>query len=139
MRPLPVFAFLAIAVATSPAWSCKCALPPPPKQALAQSAAVFQAKVVKIEKGARQFEVTFEITRTWKGTQGKSVTVVTASSGAACGCGFKAGTSYLVYCHQSRKDGKPTGPLRASLCSRTRLLASAQEDLKELGKGKKPS
>lgn len=139
MRTLPPLAFLAVVVAASPAWSCSCIPSPPPKQALAKSAAVFAAKVVDIDRGERQLKVTLEISRTWKGTKGKTVTVITALSGASCGYGFKKGKSYLVYCHQSQKGGKPTGPLYASLCSRTKPLEKAKKDLKVLGDGKKPS
>ncbi|MFQ5731150.1 MAG: hypothetical protein ACE5KM_04245 [Planctomycetaceae bacterium] len=138
MRTLSLFAFLAVAVNASPTWSCSCIAPPPPKTALAKSAAVFLAKVVDIERGKRQYEVTFEISRTWKGTRGKNVTVHTALSGAACGYGFKKGKSYLVYCYQAKKDGKPIGPMRTNICTRTKPLERAKADLKELGEGKKP-
>jgi len=136
---LPTLVFLAVAVAVSPAWACSCIAPPAPKQAMAKSAAVFAAKVGKVERGERQLKVTLQISRTWKGTKGTTVTVLTSLSGASCGYGFQKGKSYLVYCHQSQKGGKPTGPLRASLCSRTKPLERAKNDLKALGDGKKPS
>ena len=138
MRTLPIVGFLAVVFVGAPTWSCSCIAPPPPKQALKKSAAVFAAKVTDIERDARRYEVTFKITRTWKGTKGKDVTVVTALNSAACGYNFKKGKSYLVYCYQPKKDGKPFGPLSTNICTRTKPMERAKADLKELGEGKKP-
>ena len=52
-----------------------------------------------------------------------------ARSGASCGFTFVEGEEYVVY----SKDGATV-----SLCSRTRFIANAQEDIDELGEGEKP-
>jgi hypothetical protein len=135
--PSAVYALLAMAVSSS-AWACSCAPPPPPKQSLAKSAAVFAGKVTAVKRDGFQVRVTFEISKTWKGTKGKTVEVTTASSGAACGYAFKKGSSYLVYCYAPKVEGKKATMLSTNICSRTKTLASAKADLKDLGPGKKP-
>jgi hypothetical protein len=130
--------FLFAMAVSTPAWSCSCIVPPPPKQALKGSAAVFAGKVTAVKRDGLQVRVTIEVSKTWKGTKGKTVEVTTASSGAACGYGFKKGTSYLVYCYAAGKKGAKPMPLSTNICTRTRTLAAAKDDLKELGPGKKP-
>ena len=99
---------------------------------------MFSGKVTAVTRTGRFLKVTVAISRTWKGTKGKTVVVTTASSGAACGYGFKKGTSYLVYCYSTSKKPVKAAPLRTNICTRTRPLASSKGDLKELGPGKKP-
>ncbi|MBT8469118.1 MAG: hypothetical protein KJN97_10245, partial [Deltaproteobacteria bacterium] len=53
----------------------------------------------------------------------------TAGSSAACGYTFVKGETYLVYADRDEAD-----PMRVSLCSRTALVADAEEDLDFLGK-----
>ena len=131
--------FSLILAVSSHAMACSYAVPQPPKKAMELAAAVFSGKVTKVERtGQFRLKVTIEIARTWKGTKGKSVEVITAASGAACGYGFKKGESYLVYSHRSKDKDRRPGPLGASLCSRTKRLKAAGEDLKALGEGKKP-
>src|SRR5437763_170569 len=76
---------------------CDCAPPPPPKTALAQAAAVFQAKVVKIEEVGIEKKVTLQVERWWKGGEAAMVLVATSKSGASCGYGFQKDVKYLVY------------------------------------------
>jgi hypothetical protein len=52
-----------------------------------------------------------------------TVEAITGNGGGDCGYPFKVGQSYLVYAYE--KSNK----LHASLCSRTRLLSEASEDL----------
>jgi hypothetical protein len=118
----------------APALACSCAPPPPPKKALEGAKAVFVGKVTEIKEDENTFEyvVTFEVQSTYKGVSTKKVQVRTATSGAACGYGFGKGKSYLVYC-----GGKDQ--LRASLCSRTKPIEKAKEDIAEIGDGKPPA
>jgi hypothetical protein len=138
MRILSGACFLFAAAVATPAWSCSCIAPPPPKTALEKSAAVFAGKVTAIERQGLKYRVTFEISRTWKGTRGKTIDVTTATSGAACGFGFKKGSSYLVYCYAPDKNAKKPVLLGTNICTRTKSHASAKADLKDLGPGKKP-
>jgi hypothetical protein len=110
--------------------ACSCAPPPPPKDALKTATAVFQAKVTKIEKGERTYTVTFEVSRSWKGISSDTVVVKTATDGAACGFGFEVDKEYLVYCY-----GKADTGLQTNICTRTRTLEFAKEDIEALGEG----
>jgi protocatechuate 3,4-dioxygenase beta subunit len=77
------------------------------------------------------------------------VDVVTGGGGGDCGYDFKAGERYLVYAYKSESDAldesvartviapsqrtaAPRGVLGATICSRTRPLAQAQDDLELL-------
>ncbi len=133
-RPLVLFGFLLACSTVS--YACSCLPPPPPKESLEASSAVFSGKVLKIED-AGEFEraVTLEVKGIWKGVAGKTVTIRTASNGAICGYSFVKGKSYLVYAREiKRGEGEEAEKLlMTGLCSRTTPLEAAEEDLKELG------
>jgi len=75
--------------------------------------------------------VRFQVDKQWKGVTTDTVPVVTAADSAACGYPFVTGKTYLVYAR--KLDGEPE--LQTNLCSRTKPLASAQDDLAALGEG----
>lgn len=140
-----LLALTVAAAAASTAEACRCVPPPPPKKALEAAAAVFVGKAAKIEPDeARSFVVvTFEVRTFWKGADTKTVQVRTPGSSAACGNEFAKDQWYLVYCHAEPDETRPGEKepplvLHTNLCSRTRALKDAAEDLKELGKGKTP-
>jgi hypothetical protein len=138
MRFIAMVLFV-ILLPSSIVFACKCRQPPAPKVALEASSAVFSGKVTNIETDNQGIvRITFEISRTWKGTKESSVKVSTATTSAACGYKFKKGESYLVYCYRSDSRGKKPGILHTNICTRTRSLKMAVDDLKELGEGKKP-
>lgn len=110
------------------AFACSCIAPPSPKQALKKSSAVFSGEVTAIEVEGFVKKVTISVGRSWKGARKKTVTVTTSFSGASCGYGFQKGKKYLVYCYRGLETG---------LCTRTKTLKSAKEDIKELGEGTK--
>ena len=122
--------------------ACRCRPPPPPKQSLAQSGAVFLGKVTDIQyNDAGRYKIaTLEVTGFWKGEVGKTVKVRTSISSAACGYNFQKDNVYLVYCL------KPTGKqadakqqvFQTNICTRTRPISQAKEDIKAFGEGKKP-
>jgi len=126
---------LLVGLVVRSAAACSCAPPPPPKQALEAAVAVFSGKVVEIKPGDQPFapkQVTFEVNRSFKGVDGGRVSVTTAADSAMCGYAFQQGKSYLVYCYGEKKS------LSTNICTRTRNIETAGEDLKELGEGKKP-
>jgi len=102
------------------------------------SSAVFSGKVIEIKRHDRtedplgQVEVVFEVNKSWKGVDKRSISVFTGSNSASCGYGFKKGLTYLVY-----TGGSPQGQLSTSICSRTKRLNKAREDLRILGVGKR--
>ena len=117
--------------------ACTCAPPKGPAEELGLAAAVFSGRVVEIRRRKRGedifagVEAVLRVERAWKGVEGASVSVFTASHSGTCGYGFKEGRTYLVYAH---KDAK--GRLSTGICGRTRRLKDAGEDLKELGAGR---
>lgn len=137
LRTISLVALLALAFAggiDSLAWACKCKQPPDTKTALAGSPAVFVGKVTRVdEAGEHEYAVTFEVDQSWKGVTAKEVVVRTAKQSATCGYNFEMGKSYLVYCTASTEK-----ELRTGICTRTRNLIEAKEDLADLGPGQKP-
>ncbi|MGD8860941.1 MAG: MYXO-CTERM sorting domain-containing protein [Myxococcales bacterium] len=119
----------------STARACSCRSPAPPAEAREAAAAVFEGRVISVERGepaGGPVRVKLSVVRTFGGDLGEVVTVRTGGSSAACGFGFQQDQSYLVYA--SEHDGQ----LQVSLCSRTRAMADAAEDLKVLGLGATP-
>lgn len=117
--------------------ACTCVPSKRPAEELELASAVFSGKVVEVRKHGRSedifagVEAVLRVGRVWKGVEGATVSVFTASHSAACGYGFKGGRTYLVYAH---KDAQ--GRLSTGICGRTRRLKDAGEDLKELGAGR---
>jgi hypothetical protein len=132
---LAVGVFLLVCVKSIHA--CTCAPPQSASKELERAAAVFSGKVVSIKrhKGASDLftrvEVVFEVKTAWKRVESAEISIFTSAQSSACGYSFKAGRTYLVYAH-----GNDDGRLVTSICSRTRRLKDAREDLKELGSGK---
>ncbi len=116
------------------AYACSCLPPGTPQEELGRSDAVFAGKVValsgRVDAGAAEsVDVTFEVSRVWKGAESRTVLLKTPGSSASCGFNFEQGQEYVVYASQQE------GNLTAGLCSRTQLLASAADDLAALGTG----
>ena len=117
-----------------------------------QSTAVFTGEVVSEEylgvntdssghpTTAKALVVKLKVTRWWKGDVSEEIHLYTSvrkypdgsSSEMAEDFRFRKGESYLVYAFS--RDAH----LETSGCSRTRKLAEAEEDLRELGEGKLP-
>lgn len=112
--------------------SCSC-LVQLPCEALANSTAVFTGKVVDIKvpstlkNSIESVKVTFKVHRVWKGPLSKTLIITTPFSGATCGYKFKKDQEYLVYAHGFLSE------LSVSLCSRTQLFSTTDEDMKILG------
>jgi hypothetical protein len=130
-----VLALLATLGSPSAARACSCRPPPPPAEAREAAAAVFEGRVISIERGnpaGGPIRVELAVVRTFASELSERVTVRTAGNGAACGFGFEQDESYLVYADEH------DGQLQVSLCSRTRPMSDATEDLKVLGLGATP-
>ena len=117
--------------------ACSCAPSKGPAGDLKLAAAVFSGKVVGVRRHKRAgdifagVEAVLRVERVWKGDGGATVSVFTASHSASCGYGFKEGRTYLVYAYRDAR-----GRLSTGICSRTRRLKDAGEDLKEFGAGR---
>jgi hypothetical protein len=133
-----VFAALLFSLAPD-ARACTCLAPPPPREALAQAAAVFEGKVTSVSTTPvpgsypQMLEVELDVTGVWKGDLTSKTVVRTASNSAACGIGFSVGTAYLVYAHEDQQV------LYANLCSRTTQSATAAADRDALGPSHAPA
>ena len=128
----------------------RCVTPGPPLGELAESSAVFSGKVVG-RKYADEFiegegyigkrlVVEMKIDRVWKGEVGEKVSMFTSEVQLPNGLTsfmsedfvFEDDQEYLVYA-----GGKPDR-LSTSACTRSRRLARAEDDLKDLGESHKP-
>ena len=112
------------------AHACSCGGYGSPSEELEESAAVFRGSVTSASWSDDNQEVTYEfaVTAVWKGPLTDKRTITTPSYGAACGREFGLG-EYIVYSWHGSRDG---------LCSRTRPISDAAEDLAELGEGYAP-
>ena len=120
------------------AYACSCVQNPPPPEALERSALVFAGKVVSLKlherpgdvwSSADPVTVEFEVSRVWRGYDYQTMYLTTARSEATCGFTFIEGEEYLVY---------SSNAVTVSLCSRTRSMSEAEEDLAALGEGRSP-
>ncbi|MBI2499106.1 hypothetical protein HYV88_02590 [Candidatus Woesearchaeota archaeon] len=116
--------------------ACSCIAPGTPLEELDRSDAVFSGKVLSIEdtggyNEVKSRDVVFELYTSWKSSFKlyDTVKVRTARDSAACGYGFQKGEEYLVYAYKYSDSGNM---LSANICSRTKLLSQADEDIKEL-------
>lgn len=136
LRSLLAVATLVVAMgaASRTARACSCLPPPAPGLALEQADVVFEGRpyAASVEGGDTRYS--FEVDRFWKGEPGDRVELTTASSSAACGRTFQIGTAYLVYARQAAGSG-----LRDTLCSRTRTMMAAEEDMEVLGAPRQPN
>jgi photosystem II stability/assembly factor-like uncharacterized protein len=132
---------IVFSLAPAPASACSCAGPAPVQEELSRKTAVFSGKVTGVAGPNRGFvrssadpvRITFEVGNVWKGELLAQTDVYTAASSASCGYdSFAVGKEYIVYA-STDKDQLVTG-----LCSRTKLLTAAGEDLQALGNGYGP-
>lgn len=117
------------------AQACSCLPPPPPAAARDRADAVFEARVdsVQTSDGAGMARYELAVQRVFKGKLSASTSIVTRTSSAACGRNFVLGKHYLIYAHRT-----PEGDLGDTMCSRTRPISTADEDLAALGAGAPP-
>ena len=147
-------AFLFFCV-TNVAHACSCYPSPSPCYAFQRSQAVFVGLVTSVTKdnieqmlGEKKLSysnlvVQFTVEESLKGVATKTVEVVTGMGGGDCGYKFETGERYLVYAHKHESPTNIRGtpliliaggsslsvPLGARLCSRTKPLKQAVDDL----------
>ncbi|MBA4496027.1 hypothetical protein ACFO25_15705 [Paenactinomyces guangxiensis] len=120
----------------SPVHACSCVVPGPLEEELAESSAVFSGKVIRIDENKAKLkkEVVFKVNEIWKGVNETQIVVETPNQSGACGFDFVEGQEFLVYA-RANADGK----LKTTICSRTKAMSAAKEDLNALDKGKSPA
>src|SRR4051812_35469241 len=125
----------ALVAGENDALACSCMWSGPPCQATWTADAIFVGTVVSISPidhlslGApyQSRLVKVNVERAFIGAASGPLEIVTGMGGGDCGYDFKVGVKYLVYAHKS-----DASILTASICSRTKLLAAAGEDLQYL-------
>ena len=128
--PASFLVLLLFLFAGSSAYACSCALPKPPCQTVWEADAVFVGTVLSVkttDKGLASFEsraIKISVDESFRGVASTEVELFTASIGASCGYRFDVGQQYLVYGYKG-----DTGRLTTSICTRTRPLTQATEDL----------
>ncbi len=153
MRRFILLAFIMLVLRTEPALACICSGKPRVAEALRHASAVFLGKVVSSEyqKGAKypdgrdageELTMRFRVERWWRGGLTPEVVLFTEQylapnftiSVSTCAYQFEVGKRYIVYAGHPFSDGK----LRAVSCSRTSEVEKAGEELRALGKWRKP-
>lgn len=125
-----------------PAAACSCAMMPSPEQGFANVQAVFSGEVTNINEnssllGGYGKTVLFAMKETWKGTSEAEVAILTGNGGGDCGVEFVVGQLYLAYANVSDVYEKQS--LSTTICSPTKALGDATEDLVVLGQGQVPT
>jgi len=108
------------------ALACSCVEPPPPKQARDEAYAVFSAKVVRAPSD-NDYSMRVQVKAVWKGMDCKTFEM--GAGFATCIGWFQKGKTYLIYA-----DRGENGILYTHLCTRTRAITEAAEDLAAFGK-----
>ena len=131
---------MAVAFFTTPrsASACSCAEPYSPSKAFEKATAVFSGMVISLEVerpkshvvcSADPVTAVFLVDTVWKGPKLDELAITTALSSVSCGYEFQIGRWYLVYA------SGPEDALQVDLCSRTKFLGLADDDLDFLGNG----
>lgn len=122
------------------ALACSCVPPGPPQAEFERAQAVFAGWVVErqgpqggFQSSAEPVSYLFQVEQTWKGPNQSQIVVASPASSASCGYEFEFNRQYLVYAFKG-EDG-----LSTNLCSRTRPVVEAEEDLAFLGAGSLPT
>lgn len=108
--------------------ACSCIGPRPACATVWEADTVFSGTVLNINSRNFRKIVTFRVDRLWRTSATTAldrVQVETGIGGGDCGFPFRAGRQYLVYASRGRGEH----PLSTGICSNTRELAAAAEDL----------
>lgn len=131
----------ALLLADRPALACSCIGGLPICQTFWETDVVFAGEVIDISRAETPAPppimgnrlVRFRVERTWRGNAFGTIEVRTGNGGGDCGYSFQRGSKYLVYARRFQ------GVLTTSICSRTKPLADAAEDLAYFETAFKPS
>lgn len=118
----------------SPASACTCWILEPLEE-FDRSTAVFAGQVISIQPPTAvggivdqldPAQITFNVSRVWKGPLVDTLVVKARQDEGVCGYHFSVGSEYLVYASGSEQE------LWTGLCNRPALLANDGEDLEAL-------
>jgi hypothetical protein len=129
--PFITAVFALVMLSAGRALACSC-LEQAPCQAYGEASAVFVGTVLdsrittttqgKYERSRRA--VRFSVDTPFRGVTGSQVELTTGMGGGDCGFGFVPTEQYLVYAYEHE------GKLSTGICSRTRSMSRAEEDLR---------
>ena len=135
---------------SSKAIACDCT-GPRGKAAVKASFVAFRGIVTKVEyldpdtaQSEPRIIVTFSVSRVWKGLVRSEVVLHTIYNKYSCaGFYFQKGKEYLVFAYPNEEDMAKKFPLAkkslgTNICNGTNLIELAKDDLREIGKGRKP-
>ena len=129
-KTVSVLALILGLAAFEAALACSCAPPPPPQEAREHADAVFSAKVLKAPNVPRDYSMRLQVEDSWKGADCGELEI--GAGFATCIGDFEEGKIYLIYAYRSEE-----GRLDTNLCTRTRRIEDADEDLAALGEPEK--
>ncbi len=133
---MAALAVLAVLMSANQASACSCIAKRPPCEAFGTARAVFVGKVIgskerreiKNDDGTKVTfdvgEIYFKLEEAFAGVKGPRVVIHSGTGGGDCGYWFQRGQRYLVYA-----NGESVKSLSTNICSRTKPLAEADEDL----------
>lgn len=138
---LGVLTILTIILAADRAHACSCMGGIPLCETVWKTDVVFSGEVLDIspvpnphgEGFQPHRRVRFRVLQGWRGETEPTVELTTGAGGGDCGYNFEKGVAYLVFAHSRG------GALTTGICSRTRRLADAAEDLEYLKTAMRPS
>ena len=143
-RRLSSVALLALLIVVSDARdarACSCMTGTPLCETLWKTPVVFAGEVIDITDVPGGFDsrlpenrrVTFRVEQSWREDVPREVHVRTGSGGGDCGYPFIKGVRYLVFAHRNGEQ------LTTTICSPTKPISDAGEDLEYLKTASKPS
>jgi hypothetical protein len=115
--------------------ACTCMAPATAVEAFHKSSAVFRGKVARIYQSlwdtagftrTGNYRVKFEVTKHWKGSQARSIVVVTRLSGEACGFPFEETKEYLAYVAPGPAN------IETGICAGTKSVIGADLEMGQL-------
>jgi hypothetical protein len=115
----------AIVLYQGTAKACFCG-PPNFSQSIISAKTIFSGKVVE----ASPERVVFQVDEVWKGQHKEKFTLT--MNGSSCDFYFKVGETYLVYALKDKDWLSGEDRWYTHLCTRTRKIAEAKEDIDRL-------
>ena len=132
-----VWPVLVVAALVGPqvSYGCSCIEEPKPRRARRQAQLVFAGRVLPSSNSIGV--VRLEVLAVWKGIPvGQQEVEIFSELIEGCTYWFEAGTSHLVYAYDPSygpRDYDSRTPPITTLCSRTKALSSASEEIGKLG------
>lgn len=132
-------AIFILVCASANAFACSCAGTPQPCESFWKTDAIFTGTVssqsiISVQRGegtsrytTQQVLVRLSVADVFRGeVVGPELEIVTGMGGGDCGYRFEVAKQYLIYASKSVNENR----LYTGICSRTRLLSEASDDLK---------